>query len=114
MKPPRLCSCGSIIPHGELCSCQRARLRERNRRHDKNRPRASARGYNHEWRKARDEFLIRFPFCAMCSKPATLVDHVIPHKGNDALFWDRQNWQPLCKPCHDRHKQRKEQSFSQN
>nr|WP_292832122.1 HNH endonuclease signature motif containing protein [Mesorhizobium sp.] len=18
------------------------------------------------------------------------------------LFWDRSNWQPLCKPCHDR------------
>jgi len=21
------------------------------------------------------------------------------------LFWSRSNWQPLCKPCHDRDKQ---------
>lgn len=32
---------------------------------------------------------------------AIVVDHIIPHKGNKALFWDTRNWQPLCKPCHD-------------
>ena len=25
-----------------------------------------------------------------------------------ALFWDRDNWQPLCAPCHDSHKKRME------
>lgn len=33
---------------------------------------------------------------------ASVVDHVIPHRGDKALFWDSDNWQPLCKPCHDR------------
>lgn len=32
---------------------------------------------------------------------ATVVDHKMPHKGNMALFWDHDNWQSLCKPCHD-------------
>ena len=34
--------------------------------------------------------------------PATVVDHIVPHRGDHALFWDKQNWQPLCKDCHDR------------
>ena len=33
---------------------------------------------------------------------ATVVDHIIPHKGDQKLFWDTRNWQPLCKPCHDK------------
>lgn len=32
---------------------------------------------------------------------ATVVDHITPHKGDKALFWQRANWQPLCKRCHD-------------
>ena len=34
--------------------------------------------------------------------PATVVDHIVPHRGDHALFWDEQNWQPLCKSCHDK------------
>lgn len=41
---------------------------------------------------------------------ATVVDHIVPHRGNNELFWDKSNWQALCKPCHDRHKQRLEKS----
>jgi 5-methylcytosine-specific restriction endonuclease McrA len=29
------------------------------------------------------------------------VDHVTPHKGDLALFFNRENWQSLCKRCHD-------------
>ena len=32
---------------------------------------------------------------------ATVVDHIEPHKGDPELFWDEDNWQGLCKPCHD-------------
>lgn len=39
---------------------------------------------------------------------ASVVDHVIAHKGDQALFWDRENWQPICAPCHNRAKQRDE------
>jgi 5-methylcytosine-specific restriction protein A len=31
---------------------------------------------------------------------ANEVDHIIPHKGNQDLFWRESNWQPLCKTCH--------------
>jgi 5-methylcytosine-specific restriction protein A len=31
---------------------------------------------------------------------ATVVDHIIPHKGDKRLFWDIKNWQPLCASCH--------------
>jgi 5-methylcytosine-specific restriction endonuclease McrA len=37
-------------------------------------------------------------------KRATDVDHVIPHKGDRELFWNRENWQALCGPCHDQEK----------
>lgn len=35
-----------------------------------------------------------------CGEPATDVDHIVPHKGNHELFWDRDNWQALCHHCH--------------
>ena len=59
--------------------------------------------------------LLAEPFCRECLKAgnrvrATVVDHITPHKGDQALFWDVDNWQPLCKPCHDRWKQRLEWS----
>jgi len=42
--------------------------------------------------------------------PATVVDHVKPHKGDQQLFWDKTNHQALCKLCHDAHKKRLELS----
>ncbi|MGU3494226.1 HNH endonuclease [Xanthobacteraceae bacterium A53D] len=37
---------------------------------------------------------------------AEVVDHVVPHKGDEELFFDRDNLQPLCKAHHDGAKQR--------
>ncbi len=67
---------------------------------------ANERGYDSRWRKARKLFLRKHPLCASCMKenkltPATVVDHIIPHRGDAKLFWDESNWQPLCKDCHD-------------
>lgn len=33
---------------------------------------------------------------------SAVVDHIVPHKKDQKLFWRRSNWQALCKPCHDR------------
>ncbi|ABA78515.1 HNH endonuclease [Rhodobacter sphaeroides] len=107
-RPPHLCTCGQLVPHGARCSCQIQRDRERKARFDQKRPSSRERGYTHEWRKARAEFLHQHPTCAFCGAPAGVVDHVIPHKGDMTLFWDRTNWQALCKPCHDRQKQMQE------
>lgn len=40
--------------------------------------------------------------------PATIVDHIRPHKGDPALFWDPANHDSLCTPHHDATKQREE------
>lgn len=39
---------------------------------------------------------------------ATVVDHIIPHRGDETLFWDPINHQALCAPCHNSAKQREE------
>ena len=39
--------------------------------------------------------------------PATVADHVEPHAGDPDLFWNGK-LQSLCKPHHDRDKQRAE------
>ena len=70
------------------------------------RMKTAERGYGSRWQKARATFLKRSPLCVECQRKgfvtlARIVDHLIPHKGNQALFWDTSNWQPLCKSCHD-------------
>lgn len=74
---------------------------------------AAQRGYDSRWRKAREAFLAEHPLCAMCAArgrtvPATVVDHITPHRGDQRLFWSSDNWQALCAPCHDSAKQREE------
>ena len=102
---PHICGCGHVVAHGERCACQRRRDTERKARHDAARPSASARGYDRTWRQARADYLMRNPTCRKCAAPATVVDHIQPHKGNMALFWNPANWQPLCVSCHSRIKQ---------
>lgn len=68
---------------------------------------SARRPYNARWQKARATWLRAHPLCAACETAgrvtaATVVDHIVPHKGDSALFWDTCNWQPLCKRCHDR------------
>lgn len=53
----------------------------------------SKRGYNYKWTKARKAFLAQHPFCECpaCKEsghplPANVVDHIIPHRGNQELF----------------------------
>lgn len=67
---------------------------------------ATKRGYGSKWRAARGRFLRKNPLCTICQSnfkltPATVVDHILPHRGDQKLFWDENNWQPLCKTCHD-------------
>jgi 5-methylcytosine-specific restriction enzyme A len=73
---------------------------------DRQRPSAARRGYGPHWRRARAAFLAQHPLCAACRAlgrvvPAMVVDHVVPHRGDQKLFWDESNWAPACKPCHD-------------
>ncbi|MEL6109969.1 MAG: HNH endonuclease [Planctomycetota bacterium] len=72
---------------------------------------AASRLYGHQWRVEREAFLKRPEnrncyYCLRKTKPRkrtpTVVDHFIPHRGDLRLFWDKTNWRPSCKQCHDR------------
>jgi predicted kinase len=57
------------------------------------------------WKHARERHLFKNPRCVMClasnrQTVANEVDHIIPHRGDELLFWDRENYQSLCKSCH--------------
>ena len=65
------------------------------------------------WKKLRLNQLLTEPMCAYCMKAgrvklASVADHIEPHKGNPVLFFAPHNLQSLCKPCHDKTKQREE------
>ena len=94
------------------------------RAYDGRRGTAHERGYTSAWQRARDAFLRAHPLCAEHERrgdvaAAALVDHITPPrlkqakdsgdveriKEAQALFWDRANWQSLCKACHDSIKQ---------
>lgn len=71
--------------------------------------------YDSRWTKQRNYYLKTHPTCVMCDKagkvvPATIVDHITPHRGDLGLFWDMDNWQSLCKLHHDSTKQRMEKT----
>lgn len=91
---------------------------------------SAAKGYGHRWKKARAVWLGEHPYCADHARRgqhrvrAEVVDHIKPHRMAEALesgdsdriaearrlFWDRSNWQSLCRTCHDSYKQRVEKS----
>ena len=74
------------------------------------------RGYTWAWERAAAAFKRQHPMCGdrAGSRPpvmsachdagratvAVAVDHVTPHRGDPALFWDVANWQSLCRSCH--------------
>lgn len=81
--------------------------RQRRREYDQQRGSARERGYTWGWEKYRKGFLAEHPSCVQCKAegivtPATVVDHITPHRGDDVLFWDGKNHQPLCETHHNR------------
>lgn len=76
---------------------------------EKHRLSAHQRGYTSKWRKYSKRFLAEHPFCECedCKRlgivrGATVVDHIVPHKGDMKLFWNPKNHQAMAKTCHDR------------
>lgn len=101
MVPCRHPGCPELVPAGQkYCEKHKALHPEAVRS-------ASARGYGRRWQKASKAFLRAHPLCEECMKQgrytrATVVDHIVPHRGDQKLFWDQGNWQALCKRCHDK------------
>ena len=62
--------------------------------------------YGDKWKKARDKFMAEHKYCVYCERrgiktTATVCDHIVPHKGDKSLFWNKDNWQALCNHCHN-------------
>lgn len=91
---------------------------------------STQRGYGYKWQQARAAYLVKHPFCVYCLRAAgviptgtaeqiglaclikgiglpyaSVVDHVVPHRGDMGLFWESANWQSLCATHHSRNKQ---------
>ncbi|MFD2704072.1 HNH endonuclease [Salibacterium lacus] len=105
-KPKKPCSyprC-SALTYDRFCDEHKTTY---TRQADKKRGTATQRGYDARWRKARAWYLKRHSLCVHCRQknrytPADVVDHIMPHRGDYGLFWDEENWQSLCKACHDK------------
>ena len=104
---PRPCThpgCGQLVRDGSgRCAQHKRAITQAS---DARRGTAHERGYTSAWQKARGAYLRAHPLCRMHEArgevvEAVVVDHIVPHKGDKLLFWDSNNWQPLCKRCHD-------------
>lgn len=99
----------------ETSRCDKHRKQIR-KLHDDHRGSSAARGYGFKWQQARRVFLLEHPLCRACERDgrieaATVVDHIVPHRMDLSLFWDRKNWQPLCKRHHDEKTVREDGGF---
>jgi 5-methylcytosine-specific restriction protein A len=106
-KPLRTCStpgCPNLTPKGKCDTCKAKRGTDG--------PRAPWHAQSHRWyasarwREARQRFLVAHPLCVQCEQagrvvPATVVDHIVPHRGNPERFWDVLNWRSLCVSHHN-------------
>ena len=103
--PCRQPGCPTLVPESGYCITHRKAV-------DQARGNSTERGYGTRWRKARYTYLMSHPLCVLCTKDgrvgeATVVDHIIPHRGDQALFWDSaNNWQSLCRRHHEQKRQR--------
>lgn len=89
--------------------------REQRREADHRRGSARERGYSREWDLAAKAHLLQHPACvyhqmaAWGGKPrivaAQCVDHLVPHRGDREVFWNRRDWVSACHDCHNGPKQ---------
>jgi 5-methylcytosine-specific restriction endonuclease McrA/predicted kinase len=114
LKPLRPClsqGCNQLTRDG-LCEAhkqQKAKIKREQNKNDESayeRPEYYKNYKTARWQKLREIFLQQNPLCKDCEgvgdiQPATVCDHIVPHKGDMELFWDIDNLQGLCKHHHD-------------
>lgn len=117
-RPLRPCSfpgCSALVISGR-CTKHQAADKVKVREYNRQRYQETGHLYGNEWKKARKAWLMEHPLCAECERqgrvtPATIVDHIRPHKGDLSLFWDTGNWESLCKHHHDAKTAREDNGF---
>ena len=117
--PGKICGhpmCHVRVPHGvSYCDEHHAEWQAKRKAQAIKRRRGRKSPYAHlygsAWRKARREFLAYHPACCVCGAEATVVDHTIPHQGDEYLFWDRGNWRAMCSHHHNQSTARDDGGF---
>ena len=106
-KPCKQNGCRALVLSGAYCDVHAKVVAKQ---HEAKRESSTARGYGYKWQKVSKAFLLKHPLCQCpdCQegklrlKQSTVVDHIIPHRGDMNLFWQRSNWQAMAKECHDK------------
>src|SRR4051794_33187453 len=93
-------------------------MQQAKRQYEIDRGSARERGYNTRWDANSLRYRREHALCLGCEAVGRftvteVVDHIIPHKGDNVLMWDESNWQPSCGPHHDVVKQRIERRYAQ-
>ena len=103
LKPCSEPGCPTLVEKGRCATHrQQAERQDRQRRGS-----AAKRGYGLKWQAYTKAYKARHPYCRPCEQkgrktPTWGVDHREPVTGpSDPLFWDPENHQPICKPCHN-------------
>ena len=91
--------CPALVPRGRCQAHQKPDIRQN----------ADVRTLYHtpQWQALKQQVRAEEPWCRAClaagvTVPGTQTDHIEPHRGSLALFWDRDNLQNLCAECHAR------------
>jgi 5-methylcytosine-specific restriction protein A len=98
--------CRNLVQRGYCSDC--AAKHSPKAKYDETRPSAAKRGYGRRWQATSAGRLRSHPLCVDPdglhkgrTVAAALTDHIIAVDGpTDPLFWDPNNWQSLCWPCH--------------
>jgi 5-methylcytosine-specific restriction enzyme A len=105
MKPCSHVGCGRLVTSG-ACDVHR---KERKQLYEQTPERKASKSLyaTKRWLDLRVTVLRACPLCVECKKHGQLtaaqhVDHIKPHGGDIDLFFDEDNLQSLCKPCHSR------------
>lgn len=94
--------CGNLVTSGYCDACIAAGESKEKR------PSAHRRGYTRQWDRESKAYLLENPIAVdifgehATPQPAEVTDHIVPHRGDMTLFWDKNNWQGLTKRDHDR------------
>ena len=102
MRPQHFCAapgCNVLIDAGSRCA---RHMTEKRRWADAAKPAHSMLYKDARWRNASRLHRARQPLCVACGGLGVVTDHIVPHKGDIALFWQSDNWQTLCVTCHNR------------
>lgn len=109
LAPRRPCSAAGCAAFAEIRGKCRAHASAQNaaRQHDEPWRRLYQ---TPRWRNLRLQVLREARYlcqCAACAKRpvpliADTVDHIVPHRGDPRLMWDRSNLQAMSAQCHSR------------